>query len=103
MPAAVAQAVLTPDDPATLEPLGAVAVKEPAGLEAPERLRFRGLVLPWKRGRLRWRPAGPVAVGAPRNFSIQVSFSQLATAVTTGGAVVLEPSEHAHLVRRAAR
>lgn len=33
VPAAVAQAVLTPVDPATLAPLGSVAVTEPAGLE----------------------------------------------------------------------
>jgi acyl-CoA reductase-like NAD-dependent aldehyde dehydrogenase len=59
----------------------------------PERVRFSQPHLLHKRGQVRYVPIGVVAVISPWNFPFGVPFTQVATAVAAGNAVVLKPSE----------
>lgn len=59
----------------------------------PERLRVPQPHLPHKRAWLIHDPVGVVAVLAPWNYPFSVPFTQAATAVAAGNAVVVKPSE----------
>lgn len=59
----------------------------------PERVPFGQLHLRHKSGHIHYVPVGVVAVIAPWNFPFGVPFTQTATAVAAGNAVVLKPSE----------
>jgi acyl-CoA reductase-like NAD-dependent aldehyde dehydrogenase len=59
----------------------------------PERVRFAQPYLLHKRGRVHYAPVGVVGVVSPWNFPLGVPFTQTATAVAAGNAVVLKPSE----------
>jgi succinate-semialdehyde dehydrogenase/glutarate-semialdehyde dehydrogenase len=58
-----------------------------------ERLGLRQPHLLHKRAWLRYEPLGVVAVVSPWNFPLGVPFTQVATAVAAGDAVVVKPSE----------
>ncbi len=59
----------------------------------PERVPLRQPYVLHKRGWLRYEPVGVVAVVSPWNFPLGVPFTQVATAVAAGNAVVVKPSE----------
>jgi acyl-CoA reductase-like NAD-dependent aldehyde dehydrogenase len=59
----------------------------------PERLSYPQLYLRHKRGRLVHEPLGVVAVVSPWNFPFAIPFTEAATAVAAGNAVVVKPSE----------
>ena len=59
----------------------------------PERVRNPQLHLKHKRGRLRYDPVGVVGIVSPWNFPFSIPFTQVATALAAGNAVVLKPSE----------
>ena len=58
-----------------------------------ERVPLREPYLLHKRGRLRYEPVGVVGIVSPWNFPLGVPFTQVATAVAAGNAVVVKPSE----------
>jgi acyl-CoA reductase-like NAD-dependent aldehyde dehydrogenase len=58
-----------------------------------ERVPLRQPYLLHKSGRLRYEPVGVVGIVSPWNFPLAVPFTQLATAVAAGNAVVIKPSE----------
>jgi succinate-semialdehyde dehydrogenase/glutarate-semialdehyde dehydrogenase len=60
---------------------------------ARERLRNPQPHLRHKRGFLRYEPLGAVAVVSPWNFPFGIPFTETATAVAAGNAVLLKPSE----------
>jgi succinate-semialdehyde dehydrogenase/glutarate-semialdehyde dehydrogenase len=60
---------------------------------APERVPMRQAYLLHKRARLLYEPVGVVGLVAPWNFPFGVPFTQAATAVAAGNAVVVKPSE----------
>ena len=60
---------------------------------APERVPMRQAYLLHKRARVLYEPVGVVGVVAPWNFPFGVPFTQTATAVAAGNAVVVKPSE----------
>ena len=64
----------------------------------PERVRYPQPYLKHKRGWLEPRPTGVVAVIAPWNFPLAVPFTQAATAVVAGNAVIAKPAEETPLV-----
>jgi acyl-CoA reductase-like NAD-dependent aldehyde dehydrogenase len=64
---------------------------------APERLRFPQPYLRQKRGWLVYEPHGVVAVVSPWNFPFAIPFTQAATAVAAGNAVVVKPAERTPL------
>lgn len=59
----------------------------------PERIRIPQLHLPHKRAWLAYEPRGVVAVVSPWNFPFGIPFTQAASAVAAGNAVVVKPSE----------
>jgi acyl-CoA reductase-like NAD-dependent aldehyde dehydrogenase len=59
----------------------------------PERLSYPQLYLRHKRGQLVHEPLGVVAVISPWNFPFAIPFTEAATAVAAGNAVVVKPSE----------
>jgi succinate-semialdehyde dehydrogenase/glutarate-semialdehyde dehydrogenase len=58
-----------------------------------ERLAFRQPYALHKHAVLRYEPLGVVGVVAPWNFPFSIPFSQAATAVAAGNAVIVKPSE----------
>jgi acyl-CoA reductase-like NAD-dependent aldehyde dehydrogenase len=60
---------------------------------APERVPFRQPYALHKRGALHHEPVGVVGVISPWNFPFSIPFTQAATAVAAGNAVVVKPSE----------
>jgi acyl-CoA reductase-like NAD-dependent aldehyde dehydrogenase len=63
----------------------------------PERLPYRQPYLLHKRAWLTYEPVGVVGVIAPWNFPFAIPFSQAATAVAAGNAVVVKPAEQTPL------
>ncbi|MFN8222731.1 MAG: aldehyde dehydrogenase family protein [Gaiellales bacterium] len=59
----------------------------------PERSPFASLVLKHKRAWINREPLGVVAIVSAWNFPLGLPFTQVATAVAAGNAVVLKPSE----------
>ncbi len=83
---------LTADVFVSLDNAAWLAGHAPGVLRA-ERVRFPQPHLLHKRGHMRYVPIGVVAVISPWNFPFGVPFTQTATAVAAGNAVVLKPSE----------
>ncbi len=83
---------LTADVFVSLDNAAWLAGHAPGVLRA-ERVRFPQPHLLHKRGHMRYAPVGVVAVISPWNFPFGVPFTQTATAVAAGNAVVLKPSE----------
>jgi acyl-CoA reductase-like NAD-dependent aldehyde dehydrogenase len=59
----------------------------------PERLALRQAYVLQKRASLRYEPIGVVGIVSPWNFPFSIPFTQAATAVAAGNAVVVKPSE----------
>ncbi|MDH4344790.1 MAG: aldehyde dehydrogenase family protein [Thermoleophilia bacterium] len=83
---------LTADVFVSLDNAAWLAAHGPAVLR-PERVRFPQPHLLHKRGHVRYAPIGVVAVISPWNFPFGIPFTQAATAVAAGNAVVVKPSE----------
>ena len=59
----------------------------------PERLSLRQAYVVQKRASLRYEPIGVVGIVSPWNFPFSIPFTQAASAVAAGNAVVIKPSE----------
>ena len=59
----------------------------------PTRVRLPRLLVPQKRARVHWQPAGLVAIVSAWNFPLGVPLTQTLTAVAAGDAAIVKPSE----------